>query len=343
VSTRSPDDGELEALLARGGRLARAWREASREEPPAALDDAMRAAARRAVHAGPRVGRGPFGGRWRVPLSIAAVLVVSATLTLLVAERREHVPNAGLDAAPAAPPAAAPSAAAPPAEDRKLAEPHALEKDTALSQGNAASPRKRSAAQPAQSLGESRTELYDAPAEASGTIAQEAPPAEASGTVTQEAASETPAPPAAGLQARPAAATPSPSSAEPAVPAAEASSADAQAGKRDVDEVKKGPQPEAFPGREQARADTRAKSRMETGAGELEKHEPPGAGSPAQRAGEPARDPKTWLERILALRREGKLQEAERSLQEFRRRYPDYPLPPELARLAPGSAPAEGR
>ncbi len=332
MSTRSPDDGELEARLARDGRLARAWREASREEPPAALDDAMRAAARRAVHAGPRAGHGPFGGRWRVPLSIAAVLVVSATLTLLVAERREHVPNAGLDAAPAAPPAAAPSAAAPPAEDRELAESHALEKDT---QGNAASLRKRSA-QPVQSLGESRTEPYNAPAEASGTIAQEAVP-------ETQAPQSAPAPPAAGLQRSRPAATPSPSSAEPAAPAAEASSADAQVGKRDVDEGKKGPQPEAFPGREQARADTRAKSRMETSAGELEKHESPGAGSAAQPAGEPARDPKTWLERILALRREGKLQEAERSLQEFRRRYPDYPLPPELARLAPGSAPAEGR
>ena len=67
---------------------AQAWREASQDEPPAALDDAIRAAARQAVHAGPRpVGASPFGGRWRVPLSVAAVLVVSATVTLLVAER----------------------------------------------------------------------------------------------------------------------------------------------------------------------------------------------------------------------------------------------------------------
>ena len=57
--------------------LARAWREASHDEPPAAMDDAIRAAARKAVHAGPRpAGASPFGGRWRVPLSVAAVLVV---------------------------------------------------------------------------------------------------------------------------------------------------------------------------------------------------------------------------------------------------------------------------
>jgi hypothetical protein len=71
--------------------LARAWREASHDEPPAAMDDAIRAAARKAVHAGPRpAGASPFGGRWRVPLSVAAVLVVSATVTLLVAERGKH-------------------------------------------------------------------------------------------------------------------------------------------------------------------------------------------------------------------------------------------------------------
>jgi hypothetical protein len=74
----------------------------------------------------------------------------------------------------------------------------------------------------------------------------------------------------------------------------------------------------------------------------VEKRESLGARSAAQPAAEPPLDPKTWLDRILALRREGKLQEAERSLQEFRRRYPDYPLPPELAPL-PASAPADGR
>ena len=68
--------------------LTQAWHEASQDEPPAALDDAIRAAARQAVHARPRpVGASPFGGRWRVPLSVAALLVVSATVTLLVAER----------------------------------------------------------------------------------------------------------------------------------------------------------------------------------------------------------------------------------------------------------------
>jgi hypothetical protein len=324
VSTQPPDDGELEALLARDGRLARAWRGASREEPPAALDDAVRAAARRAVQAGPRVGHGPFGGRWRVPLSIAAVLVVSATLTLLVAERREHVPSAGLDAAPAAPPAVAP-------------EPHAPARNAAPSGGNAASLRKQSADEPAQPLRESRTELYTAPAEAGGTIAHDAAP-EAPGLQSA------PAPPTAGAQ-RARDAAPLRTYEESAAPAA-APAADAQVGENETGEAKKeGPQ--AFPEREQARADTRTKSRMEADAVEMGKRESAqgdeaATPSTAQRA-EPPLDPKAWLERILALRREGKLQEADRSLQEFRRRHPDYLLPPELARLPSASVPADSR
>jgi TolA-binding protein len=41
-------------------------------------------------------------------------------------------------------------------------------------------------------------------------------------------------------------------------------------------------------------------------------------------------DPQRWIERIRALRAAGKLQEAEESLREFRKRYPDFRLPPDL-------------
>jgi len=37
--------------------------------------------------------------------------------------------------------------------------------------------------------------------------------------------------------------------------------------------------------------------------------------------------PERWLERIVRLRREGKHEEADRSYAEFRKRYPDYPIP----------------
>lgn len=40
--------------------------------------------------------------------------------------------------------------------------------------------------------------------------------------------------------------------------------------------------------------------------------------------------PEEWLQRILQLRKEGRVKEASESLQEFRRQYPDYKLPDSL-------------
>ena len=58
-------------------KLDAAWRAASREEPPAALDEALRAAARRAVDAGPsRASRARHMQTW--PLAAAAVVAVLA-------------------------------------------------------------------------------------------------------------------------------------------------------------------------------------------------------------------------------------------------------------------------
>jgi hypothetical protein len=258
-----------------------------------------------------------------VPLSIAAVLVVSATLTLLVAERREHVPSAGLDAAPASPP----TAQAPPAEAQRLAEPRAPAKEVAP-RAAAPRPQGQSAAEPAQPTDESRRELYDAATEAKGVAA---PPPAAPATPSMQSA---PAPGAAAEPAQTAGATSSRADEEPTVPPA-VPSREVSVRERDSGVSKKGQTPQAFPEREQARAEARAKSSNDVDA-EAGKRELPTA---TQRVAEPPPDPKTWIERIQALRREGKLEEAGRSLQEFRRRYPDYPLPPELAGISSEAAP----
>src|SRR5687767_11389379 len=60
-----------------------------RDEPPHALDEAIRAAAHRAVGAGPRLANARFR-RWHVPVSIAAVVVLSASLVVLM---REEAPE----------------------------------------------------------------------------------------------------------------------------------------------------------------------------------------------------------------------------------------------------------
>jgi hypothetical protein len=65
--------------------LTSLYREASREEPPAAIDAAILAAARASTKtpAGTSGGGGePRSPRWRTPFAIAAVLVLSATLVI---------------------------------------------------------------------------------------------------------------------------------------------------------------------------------------------------------------------------------------------------------------------
>src|SRR5688572_33421171 len=68
----------------RDPRLARDYGAAPRDEPPAHLDEAILAAARREVGARPR----PLAAlrNWRVPVSIAAVVVLSVSLVTLVRE-----------------------------------------------------------------------------------------------------------------------------------------------------------------------------------------------------------------------------------------------------------------
>lgn len=64
--------------------LAAAYRAGAHEEPPAHLDAAIRAAARREAGAGPqRISR---LRAWRVPVSLAAVVVLSVTVVLMVRE-----------------------------------------------------------------------------------------------------------------------------------------------------------------------------------------------------------------------------------------------------------------
>ena len=57
-------------------RVSRRYREMGAEEPPRALDDAILATARRSAR--------PWTQRWAVPLSLAAVVVLSVTVTLRI-------------------------------------------------------------------------------------------------------------------------------------------------------------------------------------------------------------------------------------------------------------------
>ncbi len=118
------DDGNRDDNLERQPQLARLVEAAGGEEPPAALDAAILAAARREVSARPQVVGG--GGEaatpaprqkrnWYVPVSIAAVLVMSVSLVTLVHQEKgdelTQPPRVAKESAPAvvaAPPAAEP-------------------------------------------------------------------------------------------------------------------------------------------------------------------------------------------------------------------------------------------
>lgn len=81
-------------------QLAALYRAGTTAEPPAHLDDAIRAAARREVAAGPhRAGV----RRWAVPVSLAAVVVLSVSVVTLLPEQGAD----RLDQPPAEAPAAA--------------------------------------------------------------------------------------------------------------------------------------------------------------------------------------------------------------------------------------------
>jgi hypothetical protein len=116
----------------RDDRVSAAYRELPGEGPPASLDAAIQAAARRAVGSKPAAGR-----RWQKPLSIAAVFMLAIAVTLQVERHKPvvedgapvsagsaeyPVPQQAAPASEASPAAVAPAARAPaaaPAERRQ--------------------------------------------------------------------------------------------------------------------------------------------------------------------------------------------------------------------------------
>lgn len=98
----------------RDAKVSAAYRELGAEEPPRALDDAILAAARRSTSS--------WSKRWAVPLSLAAVVVLSVTVTLRIQHEKpeiaapeRHKPRAEVPAKPAEPRAFVPDPAPSPA------------------------------------------------------------------------------------------------------------------------------------------------------------------------------------------------------------------------------------
>src|SRR5215470_16397482 len=76
--------------IERDPRIDAAWRAANRDEPPAHLDDAIRAAARRAVESGPRRKRDKH---WWYPFAAAATVAVIAVGLLQLTPPEQVTPT----------------------------------------------------------------------------------------------------------------------------------------------------------------------------------------------------------------------------------------------------------
>ena len=192
--------------------LSRAWRDASREEPPSALDDAIRAAARREVGAGPK--RRPTPAWW--PLAAAAAVAVVAIGIVQMTPPERVSPEASVSdvpptaatgqAAPTAPTALKKDLPAPPAPiaERDQATPPPAPQaafkpapDTAAGEERSAGPRKERAST-ALSAGLARNvappvpaRAKEAPESASREAASRSAERYAAGGATQERKRET--------------------------------------------------------------------------------------------------------------------------------------------------------
>jgi hypothetical protein len=94
----------------RDEELSRIYRDAEALEPPQRVDDNILAASRRVAGASPRSARVGLARRWGAPVALAATVVVTFTLTLMVFERQSAVETMK----PAMPPAGRPEKVSPP-------------------------------------------------------------------------------------------------------------------------------------------------------------------------------------------------------------------------------------
>jgi hypothetical protein len=291
VSAGTSNDRELEQLLAETAALRQQHRKASQEEPPRALDEALRAAARREVGARPRTIGSGFGGSWRVPASIAAVVVVSVSAAVMVARHDPQSLDTKQRPASALPAqvGAYKDQAEPASDDRTAYEQR--ERDT-IKGTSRARPPAAVAAPSSLAPAQARVDRSEVAAKSERPIARAAPEQE------EPLRTQTPA-----KTALPAAAEASaPAVAAVAAAAAAAPPAPAEAAKAAADGTLSG-QP-------------MTKRRGLSNFAEAESKASPWE-----------KDPQTWLAHIEELRVAGRTQAAEASFRAFRSRYPDYQLP----------------
>ncbi len=286
-----------EAMEARDPLLSQAYRQADHPEPSQALDARILAAARRAV-AKP-VRRRSAWLNWAVPLSTTAVLVLGITLLFRIQQEapetlREAMPSPASPASPA-PAQPDPTRPFPPASPAESAAQPAL--------AGKASRAADAAVSSGVARGGIRGDMKPAPAgPASGSVPAHDMPAPSS--PGQNAASEAAVKSFAEAAPEP---RPFPAQTAPTPLTTGLSSQDNARMER--------PAPAAAPVREAAPAFSQGMSKLKAASPERE-------------------GPEQWVEKIRRLLREGRTDEARKSLEELRKRYPGYGLPEDLKAFA---------
>ena len=321
--------------LERDARLARLLEVAGDEAPPAALNEAILAAARRAVYAQPQAAEIDVRGsaprvhakrNWYAPVSLAAVLLLSVGLvTLVYKEKGDELVQPTQNVS-------APTAATVPDSETASVAPLQLDKPKTLAQTERRNPEMRDNA-PAQTTiakdqaGAHPPEFNSARSEPDSAQKRQAPNDKAEVMAqSAEAVAKSLKP------ARP----PSNDSANSASPA------------RARDEAAGAAAPSATPSASRsapAPADAVAPSRsaptQELGAAAVQGRSAPTptpAGEPAAQSADAQQPPRPawlveldnqppdkWLAQLAAFRRDARVFDADTLLAEFRRRFPDHP------------------
>jgi hypothetical protein len=366
VSTPDPND-------LRDPRFDAAWRSASHEEPPAALDDAIRAAARREVSAGPQSTkmRAPSTRsalspqRWWAPLAAAATIGAIAVGVLQLASPDKVVAPASdkavvsdmpapVSSAVAPPPPSsvgvpAPSTASPPTEPRSRAPGGNTDERTAPPSPASAPSPAAPVATPAPLPPSLRKDaVVPFPAEQRAAAAAESAPAKTTAESDRQTGALDAAKPASPAEPFPADAVKREAQeAAASAPSAPAPSAHAGAPGLAAGKLSAAPAPVAREEatRDAARVDTPVAQapmrRMQEAAGAR-------AGAASNYAGgtsdvrakvPPKLAVPDWIALIRKLRDEGKTDEAAKELAAFRAAHPDHEelLPPDLRTWKPAA------
>src|SRR5688572_10254551 len=269
-------------------KVTAAYRDLGAEEPPRALDEAILAAARRARISPAK----PWTQRWAVPLSLAAVVMLSVTVTLRIQHEAPDLPST------------ATQRPAPVAEAAREEVPLKLKPEGQI----------KSRARLAEKGEVARAEpkaFADAPASAAGAAAR-------NDAARMEAANRD----LAEVRREMTRSAESSSSGSALSQIEERTSRDAEAAAR---------APQAGALLAKRRADQPAPASAPAPAVAAAKPAPPPAAKLAEQvAKESADTPEREFERIAQLRAEGRHEEADKAFLEFRRRYPGFRISEEM-------------